>query len=265
MRSSKSLRTEFDSLGLDYFFNSSDINPLENGVDRIQALAELRDLALQPLINHEAEFNENATVVFLNDVAACPDDILELIHQRSIQDADMTCAMDWTYVGNDPTFYDVWVSRGMTGESFFRIPEDVSWDYAWHLFWNDPESRAHLDAGKPFQAFSCWNGAVAFTAAPIVSEQIKFRAHYEGESFQGEPKLFCKDMWAHGHGRIAVVPSVNLEYSDEQARKIKELKGYVQSWTANEGDDVKTEWRDEWGGMKKQKVRRNYERICPRL
>lgn len=35
----------------------------------------------------------------------------------------------------------------------------------------------------------------------------------------------CNDMWFHGYGKIAVVPTVNLEYSVDRGRKIKEDKG----------------------------------------
>lgn len=40
--------------------------------------------------------------------------IVELLHQRVIQEADMTCAMDWHHPGGEdhpPLFYDVWISR----------------------------------------------------------------------------------------------------------------------------------------------------------
>jgi alpha-1,3-mannosyltransferase len=56
------------------------------------------------------------------------------IHQRQYEDADMVCAMDWTYVGRDPTFYDVWVARDMNGDSFFEIPEDGSWELCMEPF-----------------------------------------------------------------------------------------------------------------------------------
>jgi alpha-1,3-mannosyltransferase len=35
------------------------------------------------------------------------EDILEIIHQRKALGAYQTCAMDWTYVGEHPTFYEV--------------------------------------------------------------------------------------------------------------------------------------------------------------
>ena len=172
------------------------------------------------------------------------EDILELVHQRQHQKADMTCAMDWTFVGPDPTFYDVWIARGMNGDSFFNIPPDGNWNSAWNIFWNNPTAQQRQRAGQPFQVFSCWNGAVALTAKPLIEDEIRFRGSHEDECFQGEPKIFAKEMWYHGYGKIAVIPSVNLEYSDEAAKKIKSQKGYVSKWVEkvepNQG--LRVEW-----------------------
>ncbi|KAK0653580.1 glycosyltransferase [Cercophora samala] len=241
------LRPELDALTTTYYFETSDINPKEG--DRIQKLAQLRNMALQPLVDdtEAAKFSaKNTTVVFLNDVAICLEDILELIHQKRILGADMTCAMDWTYVGPDPTFYDVWIARGMNGDSFFEIPADGNWDSAWNLFWNNPSAQQRLLRHQPFQVFSCWNGAAVFTATPIIDRTIAFRAHREGECLQGEPQLLCKDMWFHGYGKIAAVPTVNLEYSNDNGKKIKEAKGYVSHWVSTPGHQDETiEWQLE--------------------
>lgn len=236
------LRSSLQALGVIYFMQSSDINPTDQGIDRIEALADLRNLALQDLLDNPAHYHPETTVIFLNDIALCMEDILELLHQQKWQGADQTCAMDWTYVGENPTFYDVWIARGMTGDTFFKIPEDGSWEFAWNLFWNDDTARSGLAAMKPFQVFACWNGVTTFTAKPLLDGSIKFRAHEEGECFQGEPKLFAKDMWAKGYGKIAVVPSVNVEYSDEATKKVKALKGYVTKHVTNEGDVAKIAW-----------------------
>lgn len=99
-------------------------------------------------------------------------------------------------------------------------------------------ARARLASHRPFQVFSCWNGAVAFTAKPLLDGKVGFRRVGGGECFQGEPQLFCKDLWFNGYGRIAVVPSVNLEYSDERGGWVKEDRGYTSEWTAREGDEA---------------------------
>jgi alpha-1,3-mannosyltransferase len=131
-------------------------------------------------------------------------------------------------------------------DSFFNIPEDGNWNSAWNLFWNDPKAQELLYAHKPFQVFSCWNGATAFTAQPILEQKVRFRGPIKNECYQGEPKLFCKDMWHWGHGEIAVVPTINLEYSDSAARKIKALRGYVSDWVNKGGDDDDPSLLIEW-------------------
>ncbi|KAM0234497.1 hypothetical protein ACHAPO_006386 [Fusarium lateritium] len=213
-----------EELGIRYFYNNSVINPSKG--PRIRKLAQLRNLALEPLFKEKVPASDETTVLFINDVAACPDDLLELVHQKRNLNADMTCAMDFTYAGPDPTFYDVWVARTLAGDTFFPIPEDGSWDNAWDLFRGNREARMAYDAHLPFQVFACWNGATAFTAAPIL-HGLRFRDPKKDECFQGEPQLFCKDLWHKGYRKIAVVPSVSLEYTDARGQDIKKLKGFT--------------------------------------
>ena len=236
------LRDEIQRIGATYYFSSNGIDPKSG--NRLQGLAELRNLALEPLMDFRAFDPKDITVVFMNDVAICSEDIIELIHQRHKQKADMVCGMDWTYLGENPTFYDVWIARGMNGDTFFNIPSDGNWDSAWNLFWNDYPTKEKFDMGQPLQVFSCWNGAAAFTAEPFMKSKIKFRKPYDGECTSGEPELFCKDLWQLGYGKIAVVPSVNLEYSNENAEKIKELKGYVSRWV-DIGQDDQIQWKED--------------------
>jgi alpha-1,3-mannosyltransferase len=237
------LQQPLNNEGIQYFFQSNDVEITDEG--RIATLTALRNQALNPLRLRRDQFSDSSSIIYLNDVAACPDDILELIHQRAFQSADMTCAMDWTHPSADnPLFYDVWIARGMTGNTFFPIRDNGSWDLAQNLFWNDENTRSRLDGFKPFQVFSCWNGATAFTAAPILSDTIKFRTSSPEECFQGEPQLFCKDLWLHGYRRIAVVPTVNLQYTDENAKLIKQQKGYVADLVEKHEDaEARIDWQ----------------------
>ncbi|KFA68347.1 hypothetical protein S40285_02535 [Stachybotrys chlorohalonatus IBT 40285] len=239
----QALAPHLQRLGITYFFSSSDIDP--SAGDRIRRLADLRNLALQPLLDSPDLASSKTTVLFVNDVAPCAEDLLELLLQRQALGADMTCAMDWTHSGGNPLFYDVWIARTIHGDSFFEIPPDGSWDRAWDLFWNAPETYRRFQAHLPFQVFSCWNGAAAFTAAPVL-QGLRFReprGGEDGECGQGEPQLFCKDMWFHGYGKIAVVPSVNLEYTNELAAEIKQTKGYTLDLVRNHTDE---EDRIDW-------------------
>jgi alpha-1,3-mannosyltransferase len=112
-------------LNVTYRINHTSVNPLAHPSGRIPALAALRQMALfyiEPDNPQLFPTTSTTTILFLNDIAICPDDILELLHQRIALSATMTCAMDWTYVGKDPTFYDVWVARTIAGDSLFEIP-----------------------------------------------------------------------------------------------------------------------------------------------
>lgn len=241
------IRPELDALGIArYFFETSNVDPSEGESQRATSSAKMRNLALQPLLDNTRLYSEDTTVIFLKDVAICMEDILELAYQRNHLGADMTCAMDWNYVGRSPTFHDASDSRTLTGESFSRAPEDKSWDEAWDLFWNDHETKSRYSAHLPFQVFSCWSGAVIFSADPILYGNVMFRNGHSGECFQGEPELFCKDLWYKGWGKIAVVPSVSLEYSDDHGRALKALRGYTSKWVGPEQDkNSKIRWQQD--------------------
>ena len=238
-----SLEESLDKMGVKYFLVASDVNPETD--DRIRTLASLRNLALRPLFENGEAFDKDTVIVYINDVAICTQDLLELVHQRRFLQADMTCAMDWTLDYGYPTFYDVWIARGMTGDTFWQIQDNGAWSLHWDLFWNDKHASKGLITGQPFQVFACWNGAVVFTAKPILEHKISFRQPREGECFQGEPTLFCKDLWKEGHGKIAVIPSVNLGYSDEDSKRIKSRRGYVSDVirSAKEEESTKIGWR----------------------
>jgi alpha-1,3-mannosyltransferase len=77
------LRPELHTLGLRYFLRSSDVDPAQG--QRIVKLAELCNLALEPLLSEtiDLEADMDTTVIFLNDVAICMEDIFELLHQSS--------------------------------------------------------------------------------------------------------------------------------------------------------------------------------------
>ena len=65
---------------------------------RIEYLAEVRNSALTPL--YELRDSENEyfdSIIFMNDILPCVDDILELIWQSRKQNAGITCAADYMY------------------------------------------------------------------------------------------------------------------------------------------------------------------------
>jgi alpha-1,3-mannosyltransferase len=61
----------------------------------------------------------------------------------------------------------------------------------------------------------------------------------------GEPTLFCKDLWHTGYGKIAVVPSVNIGYNDEESKVVKSRHGYVSEWVRKKEKETETEIRSD--------------------
>ncbi|KAF3806552.1 Alpha-1 3-mannosyltransferase CMT1 [Colletotrichum gloeosporioides] len=248
------LKAHLDKVGIAYYLQTSSID--SHSGDRIGKLAKLRNLALEPMMAEANRYDPNATIVFLNDVAACTEDILELAYQKQTQGADMTCAMDYHFLrfaphNGEPSFYDSWISRGINGDTFLPIPDRTpkgeQWSDVANMFWNEPYSQDRYLSRKPLQVFACWNGGVAMTGEPFLAKKLDFRRSYPGECHTGEPTLLCKDLWNLGHGKIAVVPSVSLAYNIQDGRLIKEERGFANSWVAIEhmGESVKIPWQDQ--------------------
>lgn len=163
--------------GIRYLFQFSSIDPTQG--DRIRNLADLRNLALEPLLKRRGELkpSSEAVVIFLNDVVPCPDDILEFVLQKRRLSATITCAMDWTYVGRDPTFYDVWVARSIHGDSLFEIPADGSWKSAWNLLWNaDDEIRSRFRSNRPFLYFRVGTAQQVWGGRGVGTHGVRFRS-----------------------------------------------------------------------------------------
>ncbi len=104
---------------------------------RIEYLAEVRNAAMVPL--HELRDRENEvfdSIVFMNDILPCVDDLLELIWQSRKQNAGITCAADYMYHDDivsyaemgiadgqgAPVFYDNWVARDINGTALENAP-----------------------------------------------------------------------------------------------------------------------------------------------
>lgn len=65
---------------------------------RIEYLAEVRNAAMTPLHElRDAEGEVFDTIIFMNDILPCVDDLLELVWQSRRQNAGITCAADYMY------------------------------------------------------------------------------------------------------------------------------------------------------------------------
>ncbi|KAK6420277.1 hypothetical protein LTR95_016964, partial [Oleoguttula sp. CCFEE 5521] len=173
--------------------------------DRIVMLSEIRNLALKPLM----PFAETGTLIFINDVMMCASDVLELVHQQRLQQADMVFGMDWgtvhrkirpgevgymppsdpedddTYVFTNVTrVYDMWVGRGVNGDLVypFKTPggytpmsANESWVSDAYITQSDAEHARWLD-GLPLPMYSGWGGMSAFDASLFTVDHVRFRS-----------------------------------------------------------------------------------------
>jgi len=172
------------------------------------------------------------TVLFINDVFACPSDTLELLHQRVVQNAHATCGLDYRWrhsvlSGTGPKFYDNWVSRSLTGVTL-RSRLDVfaeSRDGLLELFseYEDLEYRDRFRAGRALPMYSCWNGMIALDARPflgitvdggVARDKVVFRGarRRRHECAASECKLIAKDFWTRNFDRWVLVPHVRVTY-----------------------------------------------------
>ena len=177
---------------------------------RIEYLAEVRNAAMVPL--HELRDSEGEffdTLVFMNDVLPCVDDVLELIWQSRRQNAGITCAADYMFhdeIGA-PVFYDNWVARDINGTALENAPFEAVFHHR--------DSSTRFQRHLPVQVQSCWNGIAVLDPAPFYEPpHVRFRMAklIEGECSASECSLICNDYWNALYGRIMMVPRVKLAY-----------------------------------------------------
>ncbi|KNZ56210.1 family 69 glycosyltransferase protein [Puccinia sorghi] len=169
---------------------------------RIEYLAEVRNAALAPLQElRDSEGELFDSVIFMNDVLPCTDDLLELIWQSRRQNAGITCGADYIFHEEiaQPVFYDNWVARDINGTSLENAP--------FESIFRDPPSQHKFERHLPIQVQSCWNGIAILDPAPLYAHpRVRFRMARlaEGECSASECSLICNDYWNAGYGRIVM-------------------------------------------------------------
>ncbi|KZP21288.1 glycosyltransferase family 69 protein [Athelia psychrophila] len=200
---------------------------------RIEYLAEVRNAAFVPL--HELRDTEGEyfdSIIFMNDVLPCVDDLLELIWQSRRNNAGITCAADYMYHSEigAPVFYDNWVARDINGTALENAP--------FERIFHHPPSNSLFQRHLPIQVQSCWNGIAVLDPAPFYKPpHVRFRMAriMEDECSASECSLICNDYWERGYGRIMMVPRVKLAYDQKvfdiihpERRNLTAIRGYVR-------------------------------------
>ncbi|KAJ2924220.1 hypothetical protein H1R20_g12872, partial [Candolleomyces eurysporus] len=219
---------------------------------RIEYLAEVRNAAFVPLHElRDAEGEVFDSIIFMNDILPCVDDLLELIWQSRRNNAGITCAADYMYHEEiqAPVFYDNWVARDINGTAL----ENAPFEKIFHHQASSSRWQKHL----PLQVQSCWNGIAVLDPEPFYRPpHVKFRMAKitEGECSASECSLICNDYWEAGYGRIMMVPRVKLAYDSRvfdiihpNRRNLTAIRGYTR--LGGLPDDPRTDPQDRaWFG-----------------
>ena len=196
---------------------------------RIKFFSILRNRCLD-LIYEIPNLNfENTKIIFFNDIYYKYEDIINLISTNN-EDYDAVCALDF-----DNYFYDRWVSIDLDGNSLLKnFP-----------FIINKEAQDQILSHKPFRVFSCWNGVIVFTAAPLKNKTLQFRYTKKNEKkkykinncqkvkYESECTYFHIDLFNLGYSRKFINPDVRVTYKYQYYFKrkyyypfFKDIKSY---------------------------------------
>ena len=171
--------------------------------------AYTRNLVLEPLLElrdrRGIKFNK---VIWLKGFT-CPNDILESIRVTQVNQAAMTCGMDWAENNGFFVFSDRWRTRDMDGDQF-RVSRSTSASAPPREDVAAKRYAQHL----PFQVFCCESGTHIVDPAQSYYRGIKYR-HSSGfynlsredgtkpptewdpyaECMDSTQAWFCRDIW----------------------------------------------------------------------
>eukprot|EP00834_Sanchytrium_tribonematis_P008036 NODE_838_length_3589_cov_0.826074.p1 type:complete len:388 gc:universal NODE_838_length_3589_cov_0.826074:2615-1452(-) len=182
-------------------------------IHRIDYLVRIRNRAMKPFYRQSSHNITYESILFLNDVYSCPNELLELEYQRLLNTADLVGAMD--YVLNYmkyPILYDTWVSRDMNGLEMRSITFD-------HIY-KDLKTEKRVSLQLPFQVSCAWNGAVSLSPTPFMNG-IHFRRGINtnktmkmpGECASSECSTLCVDFIKNGFNKMLMVPRSKVTYT----------------------------------------------------
>jgi len=172
----------------------------------VQAKARAR--VLEPLYLMSAAYDH---VVFLEEVIFCADSVLQMLFHTVPQKhggmgVDAVCSVDFDVDLNEENksyscrFASANQSRDMQGQPFRGARPYAG---------TDTDATSAFIRNEPFQAFSCWNGMVAFNAAIFQKDRLMFRRNRERlqECSASTSELFFRDMWKVGRQKAVILPS----------------------------------------------------------
>ncbi len=133
-------------------YESFGIRQGDYALRRIHYLAQLRNKALEPLVELGLKGEKFDKILFLNDVVYTADDILDLLQTRDGKYA-AACTLDFE---SPPAFYDTFALRDSNGYPAMM----QTWP-----FFRSAASRKAVIANEPVPVRSCWNGMLVHNSS----------------------------------------------------------------------------------------------------
>jgi hypothetical protein len=175
---------------------------------RIQFYAHLRNRCFEFLYKLPNINFDNTKIIYFNDIFFEYEDIINLLSTNN-EEYDAVCALDFT-----DEFYDKWVSIDLDGNSLIsHFP-----------FFINKNAQDLIVNHKPVRVFSCWNGVIAFRAAPLKDRKIQFRYktnkklpkyrinNYLKADHESECTYFHIDLFNLGYTKKLINPDVRVTY-----------------------------------------------------
>ena len=230
---------------INYKIETSPFALEHTNASRIEYLSYFRNEAMNPFYNNELHVNniDIDSILFINDILFCPNDVFELIYQRRLNNASVVSGLDYWYHNKKCCqFYDTWVAIDTSGRHLRANCND-------DLYWNDKDTKNGQMQQLPIQMMSTWNGMAVLNPKPFL-EGVRFRKGLNsfkgmiaapGECSGSECQTLCFDFIKSGYSRIMIVPRVKVAYN------IHDYKALAIEFDRNkpfiEEESVKIDWR----------------------
>lgn len=195
------------------------------GYDRILFYSNLRNKVFDFLYETTDIDYNNTKIVYFNDIIFAYEDVIKLLSTNN-EDYDAVCGLDFNIY-----FYDTWVSYDLNGNCL---------RHGYPYFFNS-EAQEQVINLKPVRVFSCWNGLMVFTAAPLKNKQLQFRVEnytsikkyslncYQQNSYESECTYIHIDMETLGYTKRMINPDVKFAYQYNYYYYTR----YIGQWTYN--------------------------------
>jgi hypothetical protein len=179
---------------------------------RVKYYSQLRNRCLDLLYDLSDIDFYNTKIIFFNDIVFEYENIINLLSTNN-ENYDAVCGLDFYDI-----FYDSWVSIDL---SAYSLRHDFP-------FFVNKEGQDLLINHRPIRVFSCWNGVIAFSAAPLKDKNVQFRYELDSEkeqnctlytdqqyNFESECTYFHIDLHSLGYTKKFINPDVRVAYSFE--------------------------------------------------